>query len=208
MTQQQRFLMALIGTIGCLLLLSSCILFRSPKAKEVTIQNPPPTGSDYLACRVNGKPVVFQWAGTLMYPKFSYFAVKQDPQNPEQLLVRLVLRGADKISFGRWVELHLRHTFCIKDNLAEVDKSIFAEAKIDDAYYWIYAPSQLSPPVEPELEGTIKITDFKCEHDERGGYSGYISGVFSFTCNVLNPDTEEIFRYEITDGVFSVNHVK
>ena len=69
MKQQNIKIAQFVGLLGCLLVITSCCLFRSPKDPN-QIQNPPPTDRNYLACRVNGKPVVFKpiwkWAGSCL----------------------------------------------------------------------------------------------------------------------------------------------
>ena len=50
----------------------------------------------------------------------------------------------------------------------------------------------------------MQITDFEYDKISSSRPKGNLSGVFEFTCLVLDPETNEIDTCKITDGVFNV----
>lgn len=194
------------GVFVSLLVLTSCCLFAPPKDPN-KIQDPPPTGRDYIACQVNGKPVVFRGRiGSILHQRFSKFEVERDSVN-NKTSIDLKLMGENRTAFEQMVRIVLTQKFTINGNLIKEDSIQFEKEKIMHAYYWIYKQGQLAPPIKPEIDGFIRITDFERRPSENSpeGYTIFrISGVFEFSCNVLDPQTEEVHRYQFTNGVFNV----
>lgn len=198
MTRQEKSFITFVGFLGCLLIITSCCLFRSPKNPN-QIQDPPPTDRYYLACRVNGKPVVFKEAEPL-FAISSEFSVLRDSTRTGTI-VKFYVRGVNKTAFKRVVELRLRQEFTVFDDVTKKTSTLFKESALQNAYYFFGKESHLSSPL---IEGSIQITDFEYDKMSSSRPKGNLSGVFEFTCLVLDPETNEIDTCKITDGVFNV----
>lgn len=122
MKQQNIRIAQFVGFLGCLLVITSCCLFRSPKDPN-QIQDPPPTDRNYLACRVNGKPVVFKEAEPL-FAISSEFSVLSDSTRTGTI-VKFYVRGVNKTAFKRVVELRLRQEFTVFDDVTKKDFDSF-----------------------------------------------------------------------------------
>lgn len=199
MKQQNIRIAQFVGLLGCLLVITSCCLFRSPKDPN-QIQDPPPTDRNYLACRVNGKPVVFKPAGTMIHPKSSYFSIKIDSIN-NKTLISLCLVGKNKEAFGQLVNIDLYQEFIVVGNLTKNNSPLFEKTKLLSAYYWIDDPLVFP---SPSSDGFIQITDFDYEKSSEQITFGHISGIFEFSCDVVDPNTKNIRKCNITEGVFNV----
>ena len=198
MKQQNIKIAQFVGLLGCLLVITSCCLFRSPKDPN-QIQNPPPTDRYYLACRVNGKPVVFKEAEPL-FAISSEFSVLSDSTRTGTI-VKFYVRGVNKTAFKRVVELRLRQEFTVFDDVTKKTSTLFKESVLQNAYYFFGKESHLSKSL---IRGTMQITDFEYDKISSSRPKGNLSGVFEFTCLVLDPETNEIDTCKITDGVFNV----
>ena len=198
MTRQEKSFITFVGFLGCLLVITSCCLFRTPKDPN-QIQNPPPTDRYYLACRVNGKPVVFKEAEPL-FAISSEFSVLKDSTRTGTI-VKFYVRGVNKTAFKRVVELRLRQEFTVFDDVTKKTSTLFKESALQNAYYFFGKESHLSKSL---IRGTMQITDFEYDKISSSRPKGNLSGVFEFTCLVLDPETNEIDTCKITDGVFNV----
>ena len=199
MKQQNIRIAQFVGLLGCLLIITSCCLFRSPKDPN-QIQNPPPTDRYYLACRVNGKPVVFKEVWTFQKPISSFFRLTTDSAK-EKTVVELSMREINKTAFDRVVELQLIQSFIVFGDITKKDSDLFEKKELQNAFYFFFDQPHLSSPL---IEGSIQITDFEYDKISSSRPKGNLSGVFEFTCLVLDPETDEIDTCKITDGVFNV----
>ena len=110
MKQQNIRIAQFVGLLGCLLVITSCCLFRTPKDPN-QIQDPPPTDRNYLACRVNGKPVVFmRVSGPPFRKRYSSFHIEKDSVN-KTTIVSLFLDGDNSSAFDTSVNLWLTQKF-------------------------------------------------------------------------------------------------
>ena len=127
MKQQNIRIAQFVGLLGCLLVITSCCLFRSPKDPN-QIQDPPPTDRNYLACRVNGKPVVFKpiwkWAGSFS----SHFDIFEDTISNKSL-IKIELQGVNATALENTIELYIFGEFDPNDSLYEVKDEIQATLK-------------------------------------------------------------------------------
>ena len=199
MKQQNIRISQFVGLLGCLLVITSCCLFRSPKDPN-QIQDPPPTDRYYLACRVNGKPVVFKEVWTFQKPISSFFRLTTDSAK-EKTVVELSMREINETAFNRIVELQLIQSFIVFGDMTKKDSDLFEKTELQNAFYFFFDQPHLSSPL---IEGSIQITDFEYDKISSSRPKGNLSGVFEFTCLVLDPETNEIDTCKITDGVFNV----
>ena len=199
MKQQNIRIAQFVGLLGCLLAITSCCLFRSPKDPN-QIQDPPPTDRNYLACSVNGKPVVFKEVWTFQKPISSFFRLTTDSAK-EKTVVELSMREINKTAFDRVVELQLIQSFIVFGDITKKDSDLFEKKELQNAFYFFFDQPHLSSPL---IDGSIQITDFEYDKISSSRLKGNLSGVFEFTCLVLDPETDEIDTCKITDGVFNV----
>ena len=203
MKQQNIRIAQFVGLLGCLLVITSCCLFRSPKDPN-QIQNPPPTDRNYLACRVNGKPVVFKpiwkWAGSFS----SHFDIFEDTISNKSL-IKIELQGVNATALENTIELYIYGEFDPNDSLYEVKDGIQATLK----KYYNLDSSSPGPRYKTEyfdLTGSIQISQFDYKIDPKTNKPrGHISGTFKLQSvpsetNFDNPIT-------ITDGVFNVTQI-
>ena len=199
MKQQNIRITQFVGLLGCLLVITSCCLFRSPKDPN-QIQDPPPTDRNYLACRVNGKPVVFEEVWTFQKSISSFFRLTTDSAK-EKTVVELSMREINETAFNRVVELQLIQSFIVFGDITKKDSDLFEKTELQNAFYFFFDQPHLSSPL---IDGSIQITDFEYDKISSSRLKGNLSGVFEFTCLVLDPETNEIDTCKITDGVFNV----
>ena len=199
MTRQEKSFITFVGFLGCLLIITSCCLFRSPKDPN-QIQDPPPTDRNYLACRINGKPVVFKEVWTFQKPISSFFRLTTDSAK-EKTVVELSMREINETAFNRVVELQLIQDFIVFGDMTKKDSKLFEKTELQNAFYFFFDQPHLSSPL---IEGSMQITDFEYDEISSSRPKGNLSGVFEFTCLVLDPETNEIDTCKITDGVFNV----
>ncbi len=199
MTRQEKSFITFVGFLGCLLIITSCCLFRSPKDPN-QIQDPPPTDRNYLACRINGKPVVFKEVWTFQKPISSFFRLTTDSAK-EKTVVELSMREINETAFNRVVELQLIQDFIVFGDMTKKDSKLFEKTELQNAFYFFFDQPHLSSPL---IEGSMQITDFEYDEISSSRPKGNLSGVFEFTCLVLDPETDEIDTCKITDGVFNV----
>ena len=203
MTPLKKSLTTLVGLLGCLLIITSCCLFRSPKDPN-QIQDPPPTDRNYLACRVNGKPVVFKpiwkWAGSFS----SHFDVFEDTISNKSL-IKIELQGVNATALESTIELYIFGEFDLNDSLYEVKDGIQAKLK---KYYDLDSNSP-GPRYKTKyfnLTGSIQISQFDYTLDPKTDKPrGRVSGTFRLQSipsetNFDNPIT-------ITDGVFNITQI-
>ena len=203
MTRQEKSFITFVGFLGCLLIITSCCLFRSPKDPN-QIQDPPPTDRNYLACRVNGKPVVFKpiwkWAGSFS----SHFDVFEDAISNKSL-IKIELQGGNATALENTVELYIFEEFDLNDSLYEVKDGIQATLKE------YYNPDSNSSSHRYKtkyfnLTGSIQISQFDYAIDPKTNKPrGRVSGTFKLQSipsetNFDNPIT-------ITDGVFNITRI-
>ncbi|WP_299281698.1 hypothetical protein, partial [uncultured Porphyromonas sp.] len=160
----------------------------------------PPTDRNYLACRVNGKPVVFKEVWTFQKPISSFFRLTTDSAK-EKTVVELSMREINETAFNRVVELQLIQSFIVFGDITKKDSDLFEKKELQNAFYFFFNQPHLSSPL---IEGSIQITDFEYDKISSSRLKGNLSGVFEFTCLVLDPETDEIDTCKITDGVFNV----
>ena len=203
MKQQNIKIAQFVGLLGCLLVITSCCLFRSPKDPN-QIHNPPPTDRNYLACRINGKPVVFKEVWTFQKPISSFFRLTTDSAK-EKTVVELSMREINETAFNRVVELQLIQSFIVFGDITKKDSELFEKTELQNAFYFFFDQPNLSSPL---IDGSIQITDFEYDKISSSHPKGNLSGVFEFTCLVLDPETNEIDTCKITDGVFNVTLIE
>ena len=210
MKQQNIRIAQFVGFLGCLLVITSCCLFRSPKDPN-QIQDPPPTDRNYLACRVNGKPMQFKRFGPLFRQYSSMFRVQEDLES-NKLILEVKIYGGHFISKDRYDEVSISETYVISNNLDTIDRVLFEKREVTDAFF------ERTIPKDPKegyrtyethtfnLGGNLQITDFEYVKDPRtGSFKGYVSGVFE-----LNSDSLDIGgtpQIQLTSGVFNVSEI-
>ena len=207
MTRLKKSLTTLVGLLGCLLAITSCCLFRSPKDPN-QIQDPPPTDRNYLACRVNGKPVVFKRvSGPIFRERYSSFSVSKT--TTDSLVIKLSLNADGPKKSDAQFNLEVTQEFVVQNNLVEIDKELFDEKEIENA---VFTDLNLAPygfnHADPKLKGSIKITHFEYRKGDDDKFYGRISGVFEFTSRTPYPLQENSHTVRITDGVFNVTLIE
>lgn len=194
-------------------MLSSCFLFRSPKAKEVTIQNPPPTDRNYLACRVNGKPTLFKRFGPPFRNYSSMFSVQQDLDN-NTLVIEVNLYGGISIAKDRYDEISVSETYVINNDLVVIDSALFEKRDVTQASFKRTIPRQSEyltyQTYRYNLSGSIRVTDFEYRKDPKtGAFKGHVSGVFALSSTPSRQgDIDESSVINIADGVFNVSEIE
>ena len=203
MKQQNIKIAQFVGLLGCLLVITSCCLFRSPKDPN-QIQDSPPRDRNYLACRVNGKPVVFKpiwkWAGSFS----SHFDIPEDTISNKSL-IKIELQGVNATALENTIELYIFGEFDLNDSLYEVKDGIQATLK---KYYNLDSNSP-GPRYKTKyfnLTGSIQISQFDYALDPKTDKPrGRVSGTFKLQSmpsetNFDNPIT-------ITDGIFNITQI-
>ena len=204
----KKSLTTFAGLLGCLLVITSCCLFRSPKDPN-QIQDPPPTDRNYLACRVNGKPVVFKRvSGPPFRKRYSSFHIEKDSVN-KTTIVSLFLDGDNSSAFDTSVNLWLTQKFQFQKNIDDIDVASFEKQPVTNANFFTYeSVLHELPYVDPELKGSITVTGFEYFENEGLNPKGRISGTFEFTCRPPYPLQENSHTVRITDGVFNVTLIE
>ena len=207
MKQQNIKIAQFVGLLGCLLIITSCCLFRSPKDPN-QIQDPPPTDRNYLACRVNGKPVVFKKFGPLFRQYSSVFRIQEDLES-NNLILEVRIYGGHFISKDRYDEISISETYVISNNLDTIDRVLFEKREVTEAFFERTIPKEGYRTYDTHtfnLVGNFQIIDFECVRDPKmGSFKGHISGVFELNSDSLNiGGTPEI---RLTSGVFNVSEI-
>ena len=203
MKQQNIRIAQFVGLLGCLLAITSCCLFRSPKDPN-QIQNPPPTDRNYLACRVNGKPVVFKpiwkWAGSFS----SHFDIFEDTISNKSL-IKIELQGVNATALENTIELYIFGEFDLNDSLYEVKDEIQATLK----KYYNLDSSSPGPRYKTKhfnLTGSIQISQFDYALDPKTDKQrGRVSGTFTLQSSPSETDFDNPIT--ITDGVFNITRI-
>ena len=203
MNTQKTKIAQFVGLLGCLLIITSCCLFRSPKDPK-QIQNPPPTDRNYLACRVNGKPVVFKpiwkWAGSFS----SHFDIFEDTISNKSL-IKIELQGVNATALENTVELYIFGEFDLNDSLYEVKDEIQATLK----KYYNLDSSSPGPRYKTKcfnLTGSIQISQFDYALDPKTDKQrGRVSGTFTLQSSPSETDFDNPIT--ITDGVFNITRI-
>lgn len=203
MNTQKTKIAQFVGLLGCLLIITSCCLFRSPKDPN-QIQDPPPTDRNYLACRVNGKPVVFEPIWKWAYTFSSHFDIFEDTISNKSV-IKMELQGGNATALENTVDFYMFEEFDLNDSLYEVKDGIQATLKE------YYNPDSNSSSHRYKtkyfnLTGSIQISQFEYVIDPKTNKpQGRVSGTFklqsiSSETNFDNPIT-------ITDGVFNITRI-
>ena len=203
MKQQNIRISQFVGLLGCLLVITSCCLFRSPKDPN-QIQDPPPTDRYYLACRVNGKPVVFKpiwkWAGSFS----SHFDIFEDTISNKSL-IKIELQGVNATALENTIELYIFGEFDPNDSLYEVKDEIQATLK----KYYNLDSSSPGPRYKTKyfnLTGSIQISQFDYALDSKTDKQrGRVSGTFTLQSSPSETDFDNPIT--ITDGVFNITRI-
>ena len=203
MNTQKTRIAQFVGLLGCLLVITSCCLFRSPKDPN-QIQNPPPTDRNYLACRVNGKPVVFKpiwkWAGSFS----SHFDIFEDTISNKSL-IKIELQGVNATALENTIELYIFGEFDLNDSLYEVKDGIQATLT---KYYNLDSNSP-GPRYKTKyfnLTGSIQISQFDYALDPKTDKQrGRVSGTFTLQSSPSETDFDNPIT--ITDGVFNITRI-
>ena len=203
MKQQNIRIAQFVGFLGCLLVITSCCLFRSPKDPN-QIQNPPPTDRNYLACRVNGKPVVFKpiwkWAGSFS----SHFDIFEDTISNKSV-IKIELQGVNATALENTIELYIFGEFDLNDSLYEVKDEIQATLK----KYYNLDSSSSGPRYKTKhfnLTGSIQISQFDYALDPKTDKQrGRVSGTFTLQSSPSETDFDNPIT--ITDGVFNITRI-
>ncbi|WP_297118134.1 hypothetical protein [uncultured Porphyromonas sp.] len=203
MKQQNIRIAQFVGLLGCLLVITSCCLFRSPKDPN-QIQDPPPTDRNYLACRVNGKPVVFKpiwkWAGSFS----SHFDIFEDTISNKSL-IKIELQGVNATALENTIELYIFGEFDLNDSLYEVKDEIQATLK----KYYNLDSSFPGPRYKTKyfnLTGSIQISQFDYALDPKTDKQrGRVSGTFTLQSSPSETDFDNPIT--ITDGVFNITRI-
>ena len=207
MKQQNIKIAQFVGLLGCLLIITSCCLFRSPKDPN-QIQDPPPTDRNYLACRVNGKPTQFKRFGPLFRQYSSMFWVQEDLES-NKLILEIRIYGGHFISKDRYDEISISETYVISNNLDTIDRVLFEKREVTDAFFERTIPKEGYRTYETHtfnLDGNFQITDFEYVKDSgTDSFKGYVSGIFELNSDSL--DIEGIPEIQLTSGVFNVSEI-
>ena len=203
MKQQNIRIAQFVGLLGCLLVITSCCLFRTPKDPN-QIQNPPPTDRNYLACRVNGKPVVFKpiwkWAGSFS----SHFDIFEDTISNKSV-IKIELQGVNATALENTIELYIFGEFDLNDSLYEVKDEIQATLK----KYYNLDSSSPGPRYKTKhfnLTGSIQISQFDYALDPKTDKQrGRVSGTFTLQSSPSETDFDNPIT--ITDGVFNITRI-
>lgn len=203
MKQQNIRIAQFVGILGCLLVITSCCLFRTPKDPN-QIQNPPPTDRNYLACRVNGKPVVFKpiwkWAGSFS----SHFDIFEDTISNKSV-IKIELQGVNATALENTIELYIFGEFDLNDSLYEVKDEIQATLK----KYYNLDSSSPGPRYKTKhfnLTGSIQISQFDYALDPKTDKQrGRVSGTFTLQSSPSETDFDNPIT--ITDGVFNITRI-
>ena len=207
MKQQNIRISQFVGLLGCLLAITSCCLFRSPKDPN-QIQDPPATDRNYLACRVNGKPTQFKRFGPLFRQYSSVFRIQEDLES-NKLILEVRIYGGHFISKDRYDEVSISETYVISNNLDTIDRVLFEKREVTDAFFERTIPKEGYRTYETHtfnLGGNFQITDFEYVKDPRtDSFKGYVSGVFELNSDSL--DTGGTPEIRLTSGVFNVSEI-
>ena len=203
MKQQNIRIAQFVGLLGCLLVITSCCLFRTPKDPN-QIQNPPPTDRNYLACRVNGKPVVFKpiwkWAGSFS----SHFDIFEDTISNKSV-IKIELQGVNATALENTIELYIFGEFDLNDSPYEVKDEIQATLK----KYYNLDSSSPGPRYKTKhfnLTGSIQISQFDYALDPKTDKQrGRVSGTFTLQSSPSETDFDNPIT--ITDGVFNITRI-